>query len=133
MIELNTCYYSPGTDKHTCCTHTHYCIFNKNRVKLETQITQLKNTLNQFKQIKHAAINGETIYHKELSNLYDITSSEYIGVDGKTHHKFEVKLTERFMNALSNKIINLEYDLKNLEYFRRDILHGKTKGYGYND
>ena len=131
MKDLNTCFYSPGTDKHQYCTHTHYCIFNQNRVELETQMTQLKNTINEYKKIKEAAINGETIYHKGLHDFYNITSSEYIGIDGKTHHKFEVQISDRFMNALNNKIINLEYDLKNLEYYRRDILHGKIGGYGH--
>ena len=142
---MNECYYSPVQPNilqmengiisiispHQYCFHNHYCIFNKNRTELETQITQLENTLTQFRQIKEAAINGETIYHKGLEDFYNITSSEYIGIDGKTHHKFEVQMTDRFMNALNNKIINLEYDLKNLEYYRRDILHGKIGGYGY--
>ena len=39
MSDENTCYYSPGDDKHECCTHQHYCIFNQNRVKLEKKIT----------------------------------------------------------------------------------------------
>ena len=132
MEKLNTCYYSPGTDKHTSCTHTHYCIFNKNRTQLETQITTLENEIQTYKKIKEAAINGETIYHKGLPDLYNITSKEYIGLDGKKHHTFEVNLSDKFMNALNNKIINLDYDLKNLEYYRRDILHGKIGGYGYD-
>ena len=47
IIDYNTCYYSPGTDKHSCCTHQHYCIFNPNRIQLETNITQLENELHQ--------------------------------------------------------------------------------------
>ena len=133
MTELNTCYYSPGTDKHEQCTHTHYCIFNNNRTELEKQITTIQNTLSDYKRIKEAAINGEVIYHKGLSDFYNITSTEYIGIDGKKHHKFDVTLSERFMNALNNKIINLEYDLENLNYYRRDILHGKIGGYGYGN
>lgn len=46
-INYNTCYYSPGTDKHSCCTHPHYCIFNKNRIRLETDLTSLENELHQ--------------------------------------------------------------------------------------
>jgi hypothetical protein len=133
MEDLNTCYYSPGTDKHSCCTHTHYCIFNNNRTELETQITSIENTLSQFKKIKEAAINGEVIYHKGLHDFYNITSTEYIGLDGKSHHKLDVGVSDRFVNALSNKIINLEYDLENLNLFRIDVLHGKIGGYGYAD
>lgn len=133
MKNLNTCYYSPGTDQHQYCTHTQYCIFNKNRTQLETDITKLQNNITQYKKIKEAAINGQIIYHKGLDDFYNISSTEYIGIDGKKHYKFEVKLKEKFMNALNNKIINLEYDLKNLEYYRRDILHGKIGGYGYGN
>lgn len=47
MSKINTCYYSPGDDKHSCCTHPHYCIFNKNRERLETDINKLENELHQ--------------------------------------------------------------------------------------
>ena len=47
MSKINTCYYSPGDDKHICCTHPHYCIFNPNRIQLETDITKLENELHQ--------------------------------------------------------------------------------------
>ena len=133
MEDLNTCYYSPGTDQHTCCTHTHYCIFNHNRTTLETNITQLENQINDFKKIKTAAINGEVIYHKGLESFYTISSTEYIGIDGRIHYKFDVKINDKFINALNNKIINLEYDLENLLYFKRDVLHGKIGGYGYGN
>ena len=45
MNDLNTCYWSPGTDKHTCCTHPHYCIFNPNRIRLDNDIHQLETEL----------------------------------------------------------------------------------------
>ena len=131
MKTLNTCYYNPGTKKHNNCTHTHYCIFNNNRTKLETKITQLQQQITQYKKIKEAAINGEIHYHKELKTLYNITSQEYIGLDGKKHHKFQVQITDKLLNAINNKIINLEYDLENLNYFKKDILHGKIGGYGH--
>lgn len=47
MQNINACYYSPGTDKHSCCTHPHYCIFNTNRINLESDITKLENELHQ--------------------------------------------------------------------------------------
>lgn len=57
MNDLNTCYYSPGTDKHSCCSHNHYCIFNKNRIRLDTTIHQLEKELykkiNDLKFIKN--------------------------------------------------------------------------------
>ena len=66
MQNVNTCYYSPGTDKHSCCTHPHYCIFNKNRINLETNITQLENELHQrihdLKFIKNEGTNNSADY-----------------------------------------------------------------------
>lgn len=47
MSKINTCYYSPGSDSHSCCTHPHYCIFNQNRIQLETDITKIENELHQ--------------------------------------------------------------------------------------
>jgi len=47
MSKINTCYWSPGDDKHATCTHPHYCIFNPNRIQLETDITKLENELHQ--------------------------------------------------------------------------------------
>ena len=62
MSKINTCYYSPGDDKHSCCTHPHYCIFNQNRIQLETDITKLENELHQriygLKFIKNEGTNN---------------------------------------------------------------------------
>lgn len=62
MSKINTCYYSPGEDKHSCCTHPHYCIFNKNRERLETDINKLENELHQriydLKFIKNEGTNN---------------------------------------------------------------------------
>ena len=45
MIDYNECNYSPGKDKHTLCTHPHYCIFNKKRIQLEKNIHELEKEL----------------------------------------------------------------------------------------
>ena len=122
---MNDCVYSPVKpntlkmhnsiisiiNPHELCIHQHYCIFNKNRTELETNITQLQNKLQEFQNIKDAAINGETIYHEELADYYS---------------------TDKFMGALNRKIENVEYDLKGLLDFRLDVLHGKKEGYGYD-
>ena len=131
MLEkINTCYYSPGTDKHTCCTHQHYCIFNPNRTELERQITSLENEITNFKKIKNAAINGEVIYHEELDPYYNISIDSYTGTDGKIHYRTDVKITDKFLNAINIKLDNLRYDLKGLLQFRLDVLHGRIDGYG---
>jgi len=83
MNDLNTCYYSPGTDKHSCCTHPHYCIFNTNRIMLENTIHDLETELHQritdLKFIKNegtkncadyqATTERITILNKDLENL----------------------------------------------------------------
>ena len=57
-INYNKCYYSTGANKpHATCTHKNYCIFNKNRITLETRIHQLKkqltNTVNDYNFIRN--------------------------------------------------------------------------------
>lgn len=73
MRDLNTCYYSPGTDKHSCCTHPQYCIFNTNRINLETNITQLENELHQriidLKFIKNEGTNNCADYEATKSRI----------------------------------------------------------------
>ena len=83
MSKINTCYYSPGEDKHAACTHPHYCIFNQNRINLETDILKLENELHQrihdLKFIKNegtnncadyeATTNRIKILNKDLENL----------------------------------------------------------------
>ena len=45
-IDYNKCYYSPGNkNPHTHCTHPTYCLFNQNRIKLETQLQTLKKRI----------------------------------------------------------------------------------------
>ena len=62
MSKINTCYWSPGKDSHSCCTHQHYCIFNQNRIQLETDINKLENELHQriydLKFIKNEGTNN---------------------------------------------------------------------------
>lgn len=42
MIDYNECNYSPGDDKHSCCTHPHYCIFNPKVIQLENSIHSMQ-------------------------------------------------------------------------------------------
>ena len=83
MNELNTCYWSPGTDKHSCCTHPHFCIFNPNRIRLDNDIHKLETELHQritdLKFIKNEGTSNSadyeatreriTILNNDLSNL----------------------------------------------------------------
>lgn len=146
---MNDCVYSPvkpnvlqldsinglitTATPHDYCLHNHYCIFNENRIGLETQINELETKLKDFRNIKEAAINGEVIYHKELDSYYQIDIAEYTGADGKKHYKTSVGLSDKFMGALNRKIANLEYDLRSQVNFQIDVIHGKIGGYGYGD
>jgi len=47
---MNTCNYSDG-NKHECCTHPTYCIFNENRDRLERQITKLQREYYDLKRL----------------------------------------------------------------------------------
>ena len=73
MRDLNTCYYSPGTDKHSTCTHQHYCIFNENRINLEKDITKLENELHQritdLKFIKNEGTNNCADYEATKNRI----------------------------------------------------------------
>ena len=73
MRDLNTCFYSPGTDQHSCCTHPHYCIFNENRINLEKDITKLENELHQritdLKFIKNEGTNNCADYEATKNRI----------------------------------------------------------------
>ena len=73
MNDLNTCYWSPGTDKHDTGTHPHYCIFNNNRIQLETDITKLENELHQriydLKFIKNEGTNNCADYKQTRERI----------------------------------------------------------------
>lgn len=144
--DLNSCTYNPikpnilqmdnGTIKiinpHDNCLHNHYCIFNKNRHNLESNIIEIENKLTQFQEMKEDAINGIIRYHEELDPYYTITNSKYTGIDGKEHRKIDVTTDDKFIAAINRKIENLKYDLKNLLNFRIDVIHGKIEGYSYD-
>ena len=128
---MNNCEYDTG-GKHNC-KHQHYCIFNQHRGQLEHEIIQLSNQINELKHVKNCFINGEIIYREELAEYYVFDTTSYVAGDGNIHFKIGVNVKDGFMGAVKNRIRNLEYDLKNLEKFREDVLHGKVKGYGYGD
>ena len=111
---LNDCVYNPvkpntlkmekGTisiiSPHEFCNHKHYCIFNEKREDLERNITKLENELHESLRVKNLVINGE------------------------------IDVPDNFINNLNRNVDNLEYDLRNLNNFRLDVLHGKVSGYG---
>ena len=86
---------------HELCNHKHYCIFNEKREDLEKSITKLENDLNESLRVKDMVINGE------------------------------IDASDTFINGLNRRVDNLQYDLRNLNNFRLDVLHGRIGGYGY--
>lgn len=79
MMKLNNCYYSPGDDGHSCCTHQHYCIFNKKRWNLEKKITELTNELNKLKRLKNSYILGHyvgDVKYEDIIKKLDIVNSD---------------------------------------------------------
>ena len=100
MNDLNTCYWSPGTDKHSCCTHQHYCIFNNNRIQLETDILKLENELHQ--------------------RIYDL---KFIKNEG-TNNCADYEATKDRITLLNRDLENLRKSRKNI------IENTEVKGYG---
>lgn len=56
-MSANTCYYSEGS-KHECCTHQHYCIFNKNRIELEKTIMKNWRDYYALKELHNSYLKG---------------------------------------------------------------------------
>ena len=101
MNDLNTCYWSPGTDKHSCCTHQHYCIFNNNRIKLETDILKLENELHQ--------------------RIYDL---KFIKNEG-TNNCADYEATKNRITLLNNDLENLR------KFRNKIIENKGVRGYGF--
>jgi len=102
MKDLNTCYYSPGTDKHECCTHQHYCIFNNNRIQLDHDITRL-----------------ETELHQRIIDL------KFIKNEG-TNNCADYEATKERITLLNRDLENLRKSRRNI------IENTEVRGYGYN-
>ena len=92
MSKINTCYYSPGEDHHATCTHPHYCIFNPNRIRLETDITKLENELHQrihdLKFIKNEGTNNSADYEVTKERI------KILNTDLEHLRKFRNKIIE---------------------------------------
>ena len=99
--KINTCYYSPGDDQHKCCTHTHYCIFNKNRIQLETDITKL-----------------EKEHHTKIIDL------KFIKKEG-TNNCADYKATTNRIKILNNDLEHLR------KFRNKIIENTEVKGYGF--
>ena len=102
MNDLNTCYWSPGNDKHTCCTHQHFCIFNENRIRLDNDIHKL-----------------ETELHKRITDL------KFIKNEG-TPNSADYEATRERITILNNDLEILRKSRQKI------IENKEVKGYGYN-
>ena len=97
MSKINTCYWSPGEDKHSCCTHPHYCIFNPNRIRLDKNIHDLETEL-------HKRINDLNFIKKEgTSNTADYKTTKarikYLNADLEHLRKHKNKMIKNEVKA----------------------------------
>lgn len=112
--ESNICRYDDAA-KHELCKHQHYCIFNQNRVKLESDMTSLENEINYLKKMDNLLLNSEVVYHEDFKEFID--NGDFIGLRNKIKELTNIKNTE----------------LNGLVRFKNRVLDGKVKGYGYGD
>ena len=70
MIDYNYCCYSDG-NKHDCCNHQHYCVFNPNRGKLEKKLMSLIKQLNKFQKELHSIHKGDCYTETNYNELKD--------------------------------------------------------------
>jgi len=95
--ELNTCYYSPGNDKHSCCTHPRYCIFNPNRIRLDNNIheleTELQQRINDLNFIKNEGTRNSTDYNTTRNRI------KYLNKDLKKLKDFRINIIKKEMKA----------------------------------
>ena len=77
-MSLNKCYYSEGS-RHSCCTHQHYCIFNKKRWVLETKITSLTKEHDELNRLKNSYVVGNyvgNIEYKDIINRLEVIKED---------------------------------------------------------
>ena len=101
MNDLNTCYWSPGDDKHATCTHQHFCIFNPNRIRLDNDIHKL-----------------ETELHKRITDL------KFIKNEG-TSNSADYEATRERITILNTDLENLRKSRQKI------IENTEVKGYGF--
>ncbi len=112
--ESNICRYDDGCE-HELCKHPHYCIFNKNRVDLETDITNLENEISNLKKMDNLLLNSEVIYHDEFKDF--INNGDFTGLKNKIKDLINIKTGE----------------LNDLVRFKNRVLDGNVKGYGFGE
>lgn len=86
---MNTCYYSAG-NKHDCCTHQHYCIFNPKRTELSERITKVQSQLEFWKNVLSNLLVGDCYVdkgYKEVKKKIDV-----LELDLKQLRLFELKV-----------------------------------------
>ena len=97
MNDLNTCYWSPGDDKHATCTHPYYCIFNPNRIRLDNDIRRLETELHQritdLKFIKNEGTQNSADYNQTRNRI------KYLNIDLEKMRKFRDNIIEKEVKA----------------------------------
>lgn len=101
MDDINTCYYSPGADKHESCTHPEYCIFNPNRIRLDNNIHDLETELHQriidLHFINNEATNNSADYLQTKARI------KYLNADLQHLRKHKNKIIQNKVKAYGHK------------------------------
>ena len=97
MIDYNECYYSPGTDKHSCCTHPNYCIFNPKRIQLEKNIHSLEQELHYRNKSLHFLKKEGT--HNTLDYETNTSRIKILNNDLKELRKFRDNIIKKEVKA----------------------------------
>ena len=110
--EQNICRYDESSH-HKNCKHQTYCMFNENRIHLESDITGLENEIEHLKEVNEDYLNGDVIYIDELKEF--IEKEDYVSLRHKVKSLISIK----------------ESELLDLVRFRNRVLDGEIGGYGY--
>lgn len=98
---MMSCNYSDG-GKHSCCSHSHYCIFNKKRWALEKKITELSNQYSELKKLKNSYILG---YQCNLDYDVLINQMNIVKESISKLSEFKTKILEKKVSGYGFEIL----------------------------
>lgn len=100
-MSLNKCFYSDG-GKHECCTHPHYCIFNRKRDALERKLTEL---LKEYKQLNTLRVSYILGYYVNVEYDEIIRKMSIVEDDIKQLNKFKKNILEKRIDGYGYEVL----------------------------
>ena len=100
-MKMNKCYYSEGS-KHSCCTHPHYCIFNKKRWILEKKLTELFKEYKKWDTLRIGYVLGNYV-PMEYDEI--IRKMNVIEEDIKQLNRFKQKVLAERIDGYGHEIL----------------------------